>query len=122
MNPTQEPRECTVIVIVPDRDLCDALMEAVQSAGGVPCAAPDATTALEALRRAPPPRLVLVDVGMGQAKSIVDELDSEALKSVNVIAISSRPVRETEIERFAKVLIKPFDLDEVGEVLTEHCA
>ena len=109
-----------ILLVEDDPDLSELIVLALAETGEPVSVAPDAATALRALRDGPRPRLLILDLmipGGGEQVLEAREAD-EALRQVPVLLSSGSHRKSAAVgERFrlpsAARLPKPFDVDEL---------
>ncbi len=117
----------TVLVIDDDRDIRDALTEALESEGYCVVTAADGQEALAWLRDAMPrPRVIILDLlmpGMDGMQLRMELLRDPVLGAIPVVAMSSDPgaIAAAKSLSFSGYLKKPVQLESLLGAVDAHC-
>ena len=115
-----------VLVVEDDRDLCEALRQLLPLEGFDPICVGDGAAALDYLRDAPPPCLVLLDLTLPKVDGarVREALRRDPrLHSVPVVILSSRSDTALAARRLdAAYLTKPFEVPALLDTLRQYAA
>jgi len=117
----------SVLVVEDDAELCDAILTTLACDGYQVAAACDGQAALDYLRCNPLPSLILLDWNMAPmngAQFMAMVAKDVSLSAVPVIVLTAdmRAADKLKGCGFSGVLIKPFDLQTLFEMVSRHCA
>lgn len=115
-----------VLIVEDDRDLCEALRYLLPLEGFDPICVGDGAAALDYLRDAPPPFLVLLDLTLPKVDGarVREALRRDPrLHSVPVVILSSRSDTALAARRLdAAYLTKPFEVPALLDTLRRYAA
>jgi CheY-like chemotaxis protein len=125
MATPQETRG-TILVVENDRSICESLVEILLLSGYHVDGCADGTEALELLRRAPRPDLILLDLmmpGMNGWSFREYQRQDPALASIPIVLISAADdlARHAAALGAAAYLPKPIDLEDLLTTIARYC-
>jgi CheY-like chemotaxis protein len=113
-------------VVEDDRDIREAIQDALGDAGYETAAASDGREALEYLRSHPAPRLILLDWNMAPmngAEVMVEVAKEPSLADIPIVLLTAdaRVVESVQVGGFVGCLKKPVDLDALFGIVSRYC-
>lgn len=127
MEGEKPARGNTVLIVDDDPDVRETMADAVESMGRRALTAADGSDALSKLDTAPRPCVVLLDLHMRpmSGHEFIEKLQArpDAAQFPVVLMPASLPIPASARNASGVVgaLTKPFSLEELGELLEEHC-
>jgi CheY-like chemotaxis protein len=113
-----------ILVVDDDKDIRDTLCELLEEEGYRAVGASNGKEALDLLRSAGPPCLILLDVMMpimDGATFRAQQLNDPILSAIPIAIITAGGAQAAEGMRADAVLLKPLRIDKVLEVIERFC-
>lgn len=113
---------CRLLVVEDDRELCESIADVLRLTGYEVETALDGEAALEALRRAPPPHAVLLDLVLPRATAgqVLAALRAAAAPPAVVLMTGLAPAYRGPFAE-GEVLMKPFGAQQLVERVARAC-
>ena len=124
MPPSNSPEEPCILIVEDDDGAREALADCLELEGFSVASARNGKEALDYLHRAPPPKLILLDLFMpvmtGWEFRDAQKKDA-AIADIPVVVVTAFSAGITRQIDAALVMHKPLDLDRLVTVIRDYC-